>query len=86
MPIDPVVAYDALVTAAQNTSGVAASEVNKLVSARKQLVAGKPASACKAIDSFMSYVAQQSGKKISVANATFLLQKSQTAKSAIGCV
>jgi hypothetical protein len=86
IPIDPVVSYDALITAAQNTPGVSASEVNKLLSARKQLVAGKPSSACKAIDSFMSFVSQQSGKKISVANATFLLQKSQTAKSAIGCV
>lgn len=83
--MDPVVAYDALISAAQSTPGVAASEVNKLITARKQLVAGKPSSACKAIDGFVSYVQKSSPSKISVTNANMLLTKSQAARIAIGC-
>lgn len=83
--MNPIVAYDALISAAQTTPGVAASEVNKLETARKQLVAGKPAGACKAIDGFVSYVQKSSGGKISTANANMLLTKSQAARVAIGC-
>jgi hypothetical protein len=83
--LDPIVAYDALIAAAQTTPGVAASEVNKLSTSRKQLVAGRPASACKAIDGFVSYVNKQTGKAISTANAATLIRKTQDADAAIGC-
>ena len=83
--MNPIVAYDALISAAQSTPGVAASEVNKLVTARKQLVTGKPAGACKAIDGFVGYVNKQTGKTISVANAGALIRKTQDADVAIGC-
>ena len=66
-------------------SRVASSEANKLVTNRKQLAAGKVSQACKAVDSFMSYVTRESGKKISAANASMLLYKSQEAKVAMGC-
>jgi len=83
--MDPVVAYDALISAGQTTPGVAASEVNKLITARKQLVAGKPSGACKAIDGFVSYVNKQTGKGISTSNAAMLIRKTQDADVAIGC-
>ena len=83
--MDPIVAYDALISTAQTTPGVAASEVNKLVTARKQLVAGKPAAACKAIDGFVSYVNKQTNKTISASNAAILIRKTQDADAAIGC-
>ncbi len=83
--MNPIVAYDALITAASSTPGVVASEVNKLSTARKQLVAGKPSGACKAIDGFVSYVNKQTGKAISTANAAMLIRKTQDADVAIGC-
>ena len=83
--IPPVAGYDALITAAQTTPGVAGVEATKLVNNRTQLVAGKNSQACKAVDSFMSYVTGESGKKISAANANMLLYKSQEAKIAMGC-
>ena len=83
VPIPPLVGYDALITAAQTTPGVAPPEVTKLVNARKDLVAGKNSRACKAVDSFVSYVTRE--KKISPANVTMLLYKSQEAKIAMRC-
>ncbi|HEX6575966.1 MAG TPA: hypothetical protein VF042_13440 [Gemmatimonadaceae bacterium] len=83
--MDPIAAYDALIAAAQTTPGVPASEVNKLVTARKQLVGGKPSNACKAIDGFVSYVNKQTGKTISSANAAILIRKTQDADASIGC-
>lgn len=83
--ISPLVGYDALIGAAQTTPGVAAAEAAKLVNGRKDLAAGKNSQACKAVDAFVSYVNKESGKKISAANATMLLSKSQDAKNAMGC-
>jgi len=83
--IPPLVGYDALISASQATPGVAASEVKKLVNARKSLVDGMNATACTAVDSFMSYVGRQSVTRISAANASVLSNKSQEAKIAIGC-
>jgi hypothetical protein len=83
--MNAIVAYDALISAASSTPGVPASEVNKLSTARKQLVTGKPAGACKAIDGFVSYVNKQTGKTISSANAAMLIRKTQDAGVAIGC-
>lgn len=85
VPIPPLVGYDALIGAAQTTPGVAANEVKQLVNNRKQLVAGKVSLACKTVDSFMSYVTKESGRKISTANASTLLYKSREAKVAMGC-
>jgi hypothetical protein len=78
-----LVGYDALISAAQTTPGVAPPEANKLVNGRKQLVAGKLSQACKAVDSFVSYVTRE--KKISAVNESMLLYKSQEAKIAMGC-
>ena len=85
VPILPLAGYDALISAAQKTPGVADAEATKLVISRKQFVEGKNSQACKAVDSFMSYVTMESGKQISTANATMLLYKSQEAKIAMGC-
>ena len=84
-PIPPLVGYDALISAAQTTPGVTDPEVQKLVNARKQLIAGKSSQACKAVDAFVSYVKKESGKKISTVNANVLLYKSQEVKIAMGC-
>lgn len=82
--MDATVAYDALISTAQSTPGVSASEINKLISARKQLT-GKVSAVCKAIDGFVSYVNRVTPKSISTANAAILIRKTQDADVAIGC-
>lgn len=82
--MDATVAYDALISTAQLTPGVAASEVNKLISAKKQLTT-KVSTVCKAIDGFVSYVNRVTPKSISTANAAILIRKTQDADVAIGC-
>jgi hypothetical protein len=83
--IAPLVGYDALISTSRATPGVAGSEVTRLVNARKALVAGTNATACTAVDSFMSWVGRQSASRISAANVSVLSNKSQEAKIAIGC-
>lgn len=87
VPIPPLAGYDALISAARTTPGVAPGEAAKLVNGRRNLVARNQSHACGAetVNSFVSYVRRESGRKISTANAQMLLSKSREAKNALRC-
>jgi hypothetical protein len=85
-PISPLATFDALISAAQANSDVGKGDLNKLVNARKQLVAGKTRDVCKALNDFEKYIARESAKKKDpLLGGAILLEKSAIAEAAIGC-
>jgi hypothetical protein len=84
-PIDPLAAYDELISLAAGVPKVPRGEVTKLESARKQYP--KTAPLCKALDSFIKYVNNQAGKKngLAAADAAMLLHAAHSAKGSLGC-
>lgn len=73
------------VTSLELSNGIEGSLLAKLTSAMTAIRDGKTRSACGALQDFVSQVTAQSGKKISIADATSLTGAANQVRDLIGC-
>jgi YVTN family beta-propeller protein len=84
-PTQLVDALEDLVSTLGLSSGIEGSLLGKLNSALSAIQAGKTRAACGALQDFVSQVSAQSGKKITIADATALIGIANQVRELIGC-